>query len=209
MKKLVVILILLVAILWASGCSEKAQENSTNYQNIQNDSMNHQYNSTNHQGNFTNRQNNSTNHQNRQDNSMNYQNSQNKSVVVEATKLKQVNTFLRKGPVFLEIGARGCSDCQTMKAILAQVAADYGDKITVISIDMSKSPKLAEYFGARVVPVSYVIIGILNGNYTYMQEDSNVSSDGSKAKIVGLKHKEVFEKVLDAALLERTNLNEK
>lgn len=181
MKKFVVMLILLVAILFTSGCTEKAQENSTNYQKIQN---------------------NSTNHHRSQNITMNNQNSQNKSEVVEATKLKQVNSFLQKGPVLLEIGAKGCSDCQSMKPILAQVAADYAGKITVISINMSKSPKLAEYFGAKVVPVSFVIIGIKDGNYTYLRDDGNISSDESKAKIVGLKHKEVFEKILNAALLE-------
>jgi thiol-disulfide isomerase/thioredoxin len=159
MKKLAISLILLSSLLFASGCAEKAQENSTNHQNIQN-----------------------------------------KSIVVEATKLNQINTFLQKGPVLLEIGAPGCSDCQKMKKILPQVASDYGDKITVISINMSKSPKLADYFGAYFVPVSFVIIGIKNGNYTYMREDGSVSTNVSKAKIVGLRDKGVFEKILDTAL---------
>ena len=164
MKKLAISLSLLSSLLFASGCAEKAQENSTNHQNIQN-----------------------------------------KSVVVEVTKLKQINTSLQKGPVLLEIGAPICSDCQTMKPILNQVAADYWDKITVTSINMSKSPKLAEYFEARVVPISFVIIGINNGNYTYMSGDGNVSTNVSTAKIVGLRDKEVFEKVLDTALQQKKN----
>jgi thiol-disulfide isomerase/thioredoxin len=138
-----------------------------------------------------------------QENFTNHSNIQNKSVVVEATKLKQINMSLQKGPVFLEIGAPRCSDCQTMKSILSQIGADYGDKITVISINMSKSPKLAEYFEVRVVPVSFVIIGINNDNYTYMRGDGNVSTNVSTAKIVGLRDKEVFEKVLDTALQQK------
>jgi thioredoxin 1 len=165
MRKLAISLILFASLLFTSGCAEKAQENSTNHQNIQN--------------------------------------IQSKSIVVEANKLEQINTFLQKGPVLLEIGAPRCSDCQTMKPILAQVAADYGDKITVISINMSKSPKLADYFGAYVVPVSFVIIGIKNGNYTYMREDGSVSTNVSKAKIVGLRDKGVFEKILDTALQQK------
>ncbi len=110
---------------------------------------------------------------------------------------------LQKGPVFLEIGAPRCSDCQTMKSILNQVVVDYGDKITVISINISKSPKLAKYFGAHVVPVSFVIIDIKNGNYTYMQEDGNVSTNVSKAKIVGLRNKGMFTKVLNTALQQK------
>jgi len=70
---------------------------------------------------------------------------------------------------------------------------------------MSKSPKLAEYFEACVVPVSFVIIGINNGNYTYMRGDGNVSTNLSTAKIVGLRDKKVFEKVLDTALQQKKN----
>jgi hypothetical protein len=36
MKKLAISLILLSSLLFASGCAEKAQENSTNHQNIPN-----------------------------------------------------------------------------------------------------------------------------------------------------------------------------
>ncbi len=90
-----------------------------------------------------------------------------------------------------------------MKSILNQIGADYGGKITVISLNMSKSPKLAEYFEVRVVPVSFVIIGINNDNYTYMRGDGNVSTNVSTAKIVGLRDKEVFEKVLDTALQQK------
>lgn len=149
----------------------------------------------------------STNNPNIQNNSTNYHKALIKNIVVEATKLKQINTFLQKGPVLLEIGAPRCSDCQTIKPLLAQVAADYGDKITVMSINMSKNPKLAEYFGAKVVPVSFVIIGNNNGNYTYLREDGNISTDKFKSMIAGLRDKEEFEKILDTALQQKKNPN--
>jgi len=145
----------------------------------------------------------SANHPSIQNSSTIYHKTLIKSLVVEATRLKQINTCLQKGPVLLEIGAPRCSECQAMKPLLAQVAADYGDKITVISINMSKNPKLAEYFGAKVVPASFMIIGNSNGNYTYMRGDGNVSANVSTAKIVGLRDKEVFEKILDTALQQK------
>lgn len=174
MKKLVMVLVLLISLLFLSGCIENAQENSTNKQNVLN-------------------------------NSSNSQNDLDKNVVVEVTELKQINTSLQKSPVFLEIGEKGCDDCQAMKPILAQVAAEYGGKITVMSVDMDQSPKLANYFGAYVVPVSFMILDIKNGNYTYVQEDGNVSTDKFKAKIIGLKDKDMLEKIMDTAVQQEKN----
>jgi thioredoxin 1 len=150
-----------------------------------------------------------TNLQNVKNNSTSSQNVQDKSVVVEATKLKQINTSLQKGPVLLEIGEKGCDDCQAMKPILAQVAADYGKKSTVMSVDMDKSPKLAEYFGAYFVPVSFVIFDNKNGNYTYIRENGNVSRDEFEAKIIGPRAKDVLEKLLDIAIQQEKNKTKK
>ncbi len=185
MKKVVALLILLVAIVLLSGCIDNAQENSSNQQS----------NSSNQQNNFSNQQNN-------QNDSTNSQTIEN-GTVVEVTKLKQINTYLQKNPVFLEIGSRGCSDCQDMKPILAQVAAEYKDRVTIMSLDMDENPKIADYFGAYVVPVSFMIIGIKNGNYTYMGENGNISTDGLKSRIIGPRDKEALEKILGNALIEK------
>ncbi|MDQ1254256.1 MAG: thioredoxin 1 [Euryarchaeota archaeon] len=192
MKKVVALLILLVAIVLLSGCIDNAQENSSNQQS----------NSSNQQNNSSNQQNNSSNQQNDQNDSTNPQTIESGSVV-EVTRLKQINTYLQKNPVFLEIGSRGCSDCQDMKPILAQVAAEYKDRVTIMSLDMDENPKIADYFGAYVVPVSFMIIGIKNGNYTYMGENGNISTDGLKSRTIGPRDKEALEKILDNALIEK------
>jgi hypothetical protein len=54
-----------------------------------------------------------------------------------------------------------------------------------------------------VIPDSFVIEGIENGEYIYMREDGNVSTDRFKARILKLEDKEVFEKVLDLALQKK------
>jgi thioredoxin 1 len=192
MKKVVALLILLVAIILLSGCIDNAQENSSNQQS----------NSSNQQNNSSSQQNDSSNQQNDQNDSTNPQTIESGSVV-EVIKLKQINTYLQTNPVFLEIGSRGCSDCQDMKPILAQVAAEYKDRVTIMSLDMDENPKIADYFGAYVVPVSFMIIGIKNGNYTYMGENGNISTDGLKSRIIGPRDKEALEKILDNALIEK------
>lgn len=135
-----------------------------------------------------------------QENSTNSPETKNESSVVELTHLDQINSSLQKGPVLLKIGAEWCEECQNLKPILAQIAADYKGRVTVMSMDIDNSPELADYFGIYVIPDTSVIVGLENGNYIYMQEDGSVSTDRSKAKILKIEGKEVYENVLDLAL---------
>jgi hypothetical protein len=96
-----------------------------------------------------------------------------------------------------------------MKPILENLTAEYGGNATIASIDVDQNPELAKYFRIEIIPDSCVIVGIGNGTYIYMQENGNISTDRSKARIVGINNtddnkysdEKVFEKVLDHALL--------
>ena len=136
-------------------------------------------------------------------NPSNTQNMQNKSVVVEVVQLERINTSLQRGPVLLELGAGWCEDCQTLKPTLDKIATEYEGRVTVMSIDVDKSPKLADYFFVNSLPDSSTIVGIEDNGYVYMKEDGNVTKDRFKARILGPQVKQVFEKVLDSALRER------
>jgi len=135
-----------------------------------------------------------------QENSTNSPETKNESSVVELTHLDQINTSLQKGPVLLKIGAEWCEECQNLKPILAQIAADYEGRVTVMSMNIDNSPELADYFGIYVIPDTSVIVGLENGSYIYIQEDGSVSTDRSKAKILKIECKEVYENVLNLAL---------
>lgn len=137
-----------------------------------------------------------------------------KSTVVKITQLEQINTSLQKGPVFLKMGSKWCPACRSMKPILQRLAAEYEGNATIASVDVDQNPKLAEYFGVEAIPDSCVIMCIENGTYVYMQENGNVSTDRSKARIVGLNDtddtngidntdEQMFEKVLNLALLQQ------
>ncbi|MDY9927181.1 NosD domain-containing protein [Methanosarcina sp.] len=139
--------------------------------------------------------------------STNQQNTQEKTAVVEATDLGQVNTSLQEGPVFLRLGAEWCSKCQSMKPIINELAAEYEGKATIMSVDLDQNTELETYFGVEYIPDSFVIVGIEDGEYVYMQGDGNVSKDRYQARIVGLKDKRAFEKLLDLSLLNETGTN--
>jgi thiol-disulfide isomerase/thioredoxin len=132
--------------------------------------------------------------------------------VVAITRLEQVNTSLQNTPVFVKIGSRWCPECRSLKPVLDKLAVEYQGKATIAAIDADKSPELAEYFKVEFIPDSFVIVGIENGTYVYMQDDGNISTDRSQARFVGRNDtdEEMFKKVLDLALIqqEKSGANE-
>jgi hypothetical protein len=87
-----------------------------------------------------------------------------------------------------------------MKPILSELATEYGGKATIMSLDADKSADLSDYFVVSSIPDSSVIVGIEKGEYIYIQEDGKVTKDRFKARILGLRDKEEFVKVLDLAI---------
>jgi thioredoxin 1 len=116
------------------------------------------------------------------------------------TKLDQINTALGKGPVFLKIGAEWCEYCQQLKPIVQEMATEYQGKVTIMSSDVDKSPQIADYFGVESMPDSCVIVGVNNGQYVYMKQNGQTTTDRSQARIIGFNSKDVFEKVINLAI---------
>ncbi|WP_269852181.1 thioredoxin family protein [Methanosarcina horonobensis] len=119
-----------------------------------------------------------------------------------------MNTSLQEGPVFLRLGAEWCSSCQSLKPIMSELAAEYGGKATIMSADIDQNPELKTYFGVKYIPDSSVIVGIEEGEYVYMQENGSVSKDRSQARIVRLKNKQAFERLLNLSLLNEKEIDQ-
>lgn len=176
MRKLVILMILLAAVVITAGCSQKGPDSSGGENGKENVTANGQNNSSSSQG------------------------SQN-GTVVELTQLEQINASLQKGPVLVKIGAEWCGPCQELKPILKELATEYAGRATIMSMDADNSPKLAtDYFGSYDYPDSFVIVGVENNGYLYMQGDGKVGTDRFKARIIGLQDKQEFENVLNLAL---------
>lgn len=137
-------------------------------------------------------------------NSINSEVNMDKSVIA-ITQLEQLNTSLQKTPVFVKIGSRWCPECRSLKPVLDELAVEYQGKATIAAIDADKNPELAQYFNTTYIPDSFVIVGIENGTYVYMQENGNVSTDRSKARFVGRNDtdEEMFKKVLNFSLIQQ------
>ena len=125
--------------------------------------------------------------------------------VVQITQLEQINTFLHKGPVFVEMKAQSCKPCQQTMPILEKLAAKYKGRATIASIDIYQSPELAKYFGGYNLPDAFVIVGTKDGKYVYINDDGNSTLDRSQARIIGLnaENKDRFERIIDQALIQQ------
>jgi len=69
-------------------------------------------------------------------------------------------------PVLVDFTATWCGPCKMMAPILEQVKRNMGDSITIIKIDIDKSPQTAQSFGVQAVPT---LILFKKGNIEWRQ----------------------------------------
>jgi thioredoxin 1 len=73
---------------------------------------------------------------------------------MEATeKLKTFSELITSDkPVLVDFFAEWCAPCQMMKPVLEELKRKVGEKITIIKVDIDKSPLVASTFNIQGVP---------------------------------------------------------
>jgi len=79
--------------------------------------------------------------------------------VTDATFEQQV--LKADGPVLVKFEAEWCGPCQAMKPTIAELASEYGDKLTIATVDIDQNNQTPYKLGIRGVPT---VMLFKNGN---------------------------------------------
>ena len=59
-------------------------------------------------------------------------------------------------PVVVDFTATWCGPCKIVAPLMDQLAAEYGDKIKVVKVDLDKNQSMAKRFSIRSIPAVLV-----------------------------------------------------
>lgn len=82
------------------------------------------------------------------------------SAIVNATDQTFESEVLRStDPVLVDFSAIWCGPCKKLEPIVHEVAAEYGDRLKVVKVDVDHSPSTAARFGVLSVPTLMIFQG--------------------------------------------------
>ena len=71
----------------------------------------------------------------------------------------QADVLQNSKPVLVDFWAEWCGPCRQVAPILDQIAAEYGDKIEIVKVNVDNEPQLAGQYGVVSIPALQVFQG--------------------------------------------------
>jgi thioredoxin 1 len=113
-----------------------------------------------------------------------------KSMAIKSTTDTEFSTSLRKsGVTLVDFTAHWCGPCKALTPILEQLECEFSPALTILKVDVEKSPGVAGEFGIRAMPTIILF------------KDTE-----PKEIFVGLKSKEIY-KASISELMEKVPSN--
>jgi len=71
----------------------------------------------------------------------------------------QSDVLLSSKPVLVDFWAEWCGPCRMVSPILDEIAAEHGDKIEIVKVNVDNEPALAQQYGITSIPALQVFQG--------------------------------------------------
>ena len=63
------------------------------------------------------------------------------------------------GTVLVDFSAAWCGPCKKLEPIVHEIAADYGDRLKVVKVDIDQAPGVAAKYGVLSIPTLMIFHG--------------------------------------------------
>jgi thioredoxin 1 len=82
------------------------------------------------------------------------------SAIVNATDTNFDSEVLASsGTVLVDFSAAWCGPCKKLEPIVHEIAADYGDRLKVVKVDVDNAPGTAAKYGVLSIPTLMIFHG--------------------------------------------------
>ena len=80
-------------------------------------------------------------------------------------------------PTIIDFWAEWCAPCRQIAPIISELAAEYGDRVKIVKMDIDSSPKTPGQYGIRAIPT---ILAFKNGQVVEQIQGARPKADFQK-----------------------------